>query len=175
MFRNFKSILFATNLQENTRPAFDFAVSIATRYQATIVLLHVLENRVPEYVESLVKNMLGDDKWEEVKSRHEADARQALIAKKSTDQLVRTALSRFCDDAGIDDASCGYHSREIVISDGDVIDEVMDKSKEFECDMIIMGTREGLIKEKTISHVVKGVLNRSHIPVIVVPTEAAEN
>ena len=174
MFKNFKSILFATNLQDNCKPAFDFAVSIATRYQATIVLLHVLENRMPDYVESRLKGLLGEEKWEEMKETHETNARQALIAKKSTDQLIQDALGKFCDEAGIDDASCGYHSREIVIGDGDVIDEIIDKAKEYQCDMIIMGAREGLIRDTAVSHVIKGVLHQAKRPVVVVPPEAAK-
>lgn len=174
MFTNFKSILFATNLQDTCKPAFDFAVSIATRYQATLVLLHVLENRMPEYVESRLKGLLGEEKWEEMKETHETNARQALIAKKSTDSLIQAALEKFCDDAGIDDASCGYHSREIVIGDGEVIDDVIDKAKEYECEMIIMGAREGLIRKTAISHVITGVLHRSAVPVVVVPPESVK-
>lgn len=174
MFTNFKAILFATNLQDSCKPAFDFAVSIATRYQATLVLLHVLENRMPEYVESRLKGLLGEEKWEEMKETHETNARQALIAKKSTDSLIQAALEKFCDDAGIDDASCGYHSREIVIGDGEVIDDVIDKAKEYECEMIIMGAREGLIRKTAISHVITGVLHRSAIPVVVVPPESVK-
>jgi len=174
MFTNFKSILFATNLQDSCKPAFDFAVSIATRYQATLVLLHVLENRMPDYVESRLKGLLGEEKWEEMKEAHETNARQALIAKKSTDSLIQAALEKFCDDAGIDDATCGYHSREIVIGDGEVIDDVIDKAKEYECEMIIMGAREGLIRKTAISHVITGVLHRSAIPVVVVPPESVK-
>ena len=67
----------------------------------------------------------------------------------------------------------GYHSREIVVTDGDLIDEIIEQSKNYKCDMIIMGAREGLIRETAISHIIKGVLHHSRIPVIVVPPEAA--
>ena len=173
MFKPFKSILFATNLKENCRPAFDFAASLATRYQATIVLLHVLESKIPDYVESRVRGLVGDDRWQNIREAHETSARQALIAKKSTNQLVHSALGQFCSDAGIDDDACGYHSREIVVTDGKLIDEIIAQSKKYDCDMIIMGAREGLVRKTAISHVIKGVLHRSEIPVIVVPPEAA--
>lgn len=172
MFKSIKSILFATNLHENCRPAFDFAVSIATKYQATIVLLHVLEKKIPDYVESRIKGMLGEAQWQEIQEKHEKDARQALIGKKSSDELIRAALDQFCTEAGIDDASCGYHSREIVISEGDLIEEILNQAKDHKCEMIIMGAHEGIIRETSISHVIKGVLNHSKIPVVVVPPEA---
>ena len=66
------------------------------------------------------------------------------------------------------------HSREIVVTDGDLIDEVIDQSKKYNCDMIVMGAREGIIRETAISHVIKGVLHHSRIPVLVVPPEAAQ-
>jgi nucleotide-binding universal stress UspA family protein len=173
MFKTIKSILFATNLQENCRPAFDFAVSLATKYQATIVLLHVLEKRIPDYVESRLKGMLGEEEWNQIKEKHEKNVRSALIAKKSTDELIRDALEQFCNEAGIDDASCGFHSKEIVIGEGELVDEIIDKAKEYKCEMIIMGAHPGIIRETSISSVIKGVLHRSKIPVVVVPPEAA--
>lgn len=174
MFKTIKSILFATNLQENCRPAFDFAVSIATKYQATIVLLHVLEKKIPDYVESRIKGLLGEEQWNQLREKHEKDARSALIAKKSTDEMIRDALDQFCTEAGIDDASCGYHSKEIVISEGELVDEIIDRAKEYKCEMIIMGAHEGIIRETAISSVIKGVLHQSKIPVVVVPPEAAQ-
>jgi len=173
MLKSFKSILFATNLKENCRPAFDFAVSLATKYQAKIVLLHVLESKIPDYVESRVRGLVGEDRWQNIRDTQESSARQALIAKKSTNQLVRTALDQFCSDAGIDDDACRYPSREIVVTDGDLIDEIITQSEKYNCDMIIMGAREGLIRKTAISHIIKGVLHRSEIPVIVVPAEAS--
>jgi nucleotide-binding universal stress UspA family protein len=83
-------------------------------------------------------------------------------------------LDQFCSDAGINDAACGYHSREIVVVDGDVIDEILDQSKKYSCELIIMGAREGLIRETSISHVIRGVLHHSRIPTVVVPPEIAE-
>ena len=174
MFKTIKSILFATNLQPNCRAAFDFAVSLATKYQATIVLLHVLEKKIPDYVESRLKGMLGEDQWNQIQEKQEKNVRSALIAKKSSDEMIREALEQFCSEAGIDDASCGYHSREIVVSEGDLIDEIIDKAKEYKCEMIIMGAREGIIRETAISSVIRGVLHRTRIPVVVVPPEAEQ-
>lgn len=174
MFKPFKSVLFATNLKETCRPAFDFAVSLATKYQATIVLLHVLESKIPDYVESRVKGLVGEDRWQNIRDSQESTARQALIAKKPTNQLVRAALDQFCLDSGIDDDACGYQSREIVVTDGNLVDEILTQSKKHDCDMIIMGAREGLIRQTAISRIIKGVLHQSRIPVIVVPPEAAQ-
>ena len=40
-----KKILYATDLSENARYAFGYAVSLANQYDAKITILHVLEDR----------------------------------------------------------------------------------------------------------------------------------
>lgn len=171
MFKPIRSILFATNLSENCRAAFDFAVSMATRYQATLVLLHVIE-KMPEYVEGRLRGLLGEKQWKEMSQSHADNARQALIGKKSSSKLIREALDRFCVDAGIDDASCGYHSREIVIADGEIVEEVIEQSKKYKADLIVLGTRDGFLSDNRIGQTIKAIMRNSKIPVMVVPPHA---
>jgi nucleotide-binding universal stress UspA family protein len=168
MFKSVKAILFATNLSESCRQAFDFAAAMATRFQATIVMLHVME-KMPDYVEGRLRGMLGSQQWDEMQSNHERNAQEVLIGKKSSNSVIREALDQFCSQAGIDDASCGYHSREIVISDGDVVDDILKNAKSYDCDLIIMGTREGFLSKNTIGSTIKSVMRQSRIPVMVVP------
>lgn len=168
MFKPIQTILFATNLSENCRAAFDFAASMATRYQATLVLLHVTE-KMPEYVEGRLKGLLGEEHWKEISQSHADNARQSLIGKKSSSKLIREALDRFCVDAGIDDASCGYHSREIVVANGEIVEEVIEQSKKYKADLIVMGTRNGFLSDNRIGQTIKTILRNSKIPVMVVP------
>ena len=172
MFKPIQSILFATNLSENCMAAFDFAASMATRYQATLILLHVIE-KMPEYVEGRLRGLLGEKQWKEMSQTHADNARQALIGKKSSSRMIREALTRFCVDAGIDDASCGYHSREIVIADGEIVDEIIEQSKKYKADLIVLGTREGFLSDNRIGLTIKSIIRNSKIPVMVVPPHAA--
>jgi len=174
MFKPISSILFATNLTDNCKPAFEYAASLATRYQATLVFLHVIE-KMPGYVEGRLRAMLGEKQWREMAEAHEDNARQTLIGKKSDSRLIREALEKFCIEAGIDDTTCGYHSREIVVADGEIIDEILKNSEKFECDAIIMGARQGYISKGTaIGPHIKGVLRQSKIPVTIVPPVPVE-
>lgn len=162
------SILFATDLSEKCRPAFEFAASMATRYQATIILLHVTE-KIPGYVESRLKGLFGEEEFEKIAKNHEKSMQEKLIAKKTSDNFIRTALEQFCFNAGIDDASCNFHSREVVIRNGEVVDEIIRQSKKYACDLIILGGRKGRLKTTSIGSVIKETLRRSKIPVLVVP------
>ncbi len=62
MLKPLDTILFATNLNENCRDAFDFTAVLATQFQAKIVLLHVLE-KMPDYIEGRLQGMLGKEKF----------------------------------------------------------------------------------------------------------------
>ena len=157
MFKQVKAILFATNLSESCRQAFDFAAAMATRFEATIILLHVME-KMPDYVEGRLRGLLGQKQWDEMQSSHERNAQEALIGKKSSNRMVREALTQFCSQVGIDDASCGYHSREIVVTDGDVVEDIVKTSKNYNCDLIILGAREGFLSKNSIGTTIKSVM-----------------
>jgi nucleotide-binding universal stress UspA family protein len=107
--------------------------------------------------------------YDELVQKNSENARQALIGKKSSSSLIRDALDQFCADAGIDDSSCGYQSREIVVAEGDLVDEIMTQSKEHECGLIVMGAREGFLTDNSIGHTIKAVMRHSKVPVMMVP------
>lgn len=173
MVKPIKTILFATNLSQNCADAFDYVISLAVRYQASIVLLHVME-KMPDAVEGRLKGLLGEKKWKEIVQSHEKSARQILIGKRSSNALIQEALEQYCTDAGINDTECGYISREVVIRDGEIVQEIIDQSKEYGCDLIVMGARQGIIsKDTAVGAHIKGVLRKSRIPVMVVPPEPA--
>ena len=60
-----KKILYATDLSENARFAFGYAMSLANLYGAGITILHVLESSPSS--ESLVTNVIGKEKWTELR------------------------------------------------------------------------------------------------------------
>ncbi|NIW10607.1 MAG: universal stress protein, partial [Gammaproteobacteria bacterium] len=57
-----KKILYATDLSENARFAFAYAVSLADLYGAKIALLHVLPE-VSELMDQHVIGYIDPDKW----------------------------------------------------------------------------------------------------------------
>jgi nucleotide-binding universal stress UspA family protein len=163
-----RNIMFATNLSADCVSAFQFAAAIATRFQATLILLHVID-KMPEYIESRLKGLLGEDVWKEKISSQVSSARQQLIGKKSSNAMIKAALSQFCSEAGIDGDTCGYHSREIVVTDGEVIEDILASARKYECDLIVMGTKEGFLSHNSIGATIKGVMRRTKIPVMMVP------
>jgi nucleotide-binding universal stress UspA family protein len=174
MIRPLNTILFATNLSDSCATAFELATGLAVRYQATLVLLHVVE-KAPGYVEARLKALLGESEWDKMMGNQAEDAQKALIAKKTSNTIIRDALNHFCSMAGIEDNSCDYHSREIVVSNGDVVEDILYYAKTFNTDIIIMGARKGMLSETAIGSTIKSVLKKSKRPVMVVPSETETN
>jgi nucleotide-binding universal stress UspA family protein len=171
MIKPLKTIFFATNLSESCASAFELAAGLAIRYQATLVLLHVVE-KAPDYVEGRLKALLGEKEWDDMLESHTEDAQRALIAKKTSNTIIRDALDRFCVLAGIENNACDYHSREIVVSNGDVVEDILYYSKTFNSDLILLGARKGMLSETAIGGTIKSVLKKSKKPVLIVPSEA---
>ena len=164
-----KTILFTSNLSETSRIAFSHAAVLAGQLNAKIVLLHVIEI-IPGSYESRLVGLFGERKWHELLGQHKAEAQHALIGKISSRQMIRTALSEFCRESGISDDQCGLPQNEIVVKDGDVVEEILQQATEHDCDLIVMGASKGLLSGTAVGHNIKSVLKRSKVPTLVIPT-----
>ena len=98
MIPEIKKILFTTDLSKNSRHAYNYAVSLAGRYNATITILYVMEEPSRTYSEQ-VKDMLGEERWQKVQETHEQHARQLLIGKRHEATMIREALDEFSVEA----------------------------------------------------------------------------
>lgn len=78
-------------------------------------------------------------------------------------------MAEFCSEAGIDDDACGYHYREIVVTDGDVVENIITTARDFDCDLIVMGVKEWFLSHNAIGTTTKSVMGQVKIPVAVVP------
>lgn len=161
-------ILFPTDLSKASRHAFDYAISQATQYGANITILFVMEETGwsgGEYA----KTILGEERWQQLRKEHEAEARQILIGKKKEGALIRDALGDFCQEAEKDHQDCEFVLDEIVVTQGVVVDEILAAAQEKECDLIVMGHHpRGQFGEAFLGSTTRRVLRRSKLPVLIV-------
>jgi nucleotide-binding universal stress UspA family protein len=75
------NILYATDLSENARYAFAYAVSLANLYGAKITFLHVLPE-VPHMLDATIVGYISSERWEEIKQQHFQEAKESLIGKR---------------------------------------------------------------------------------------------
>ncbi len=160
-------ILFATDLSENARYAFSYAVSLANLYEAHLIILHVLiEDAALE--EKLIGHV-GAEQLEEIKRQQVEDARLALIGKQKKSETIRRVLNNFCGSVagGMGDQPCVCD--EIIIQSGDPVEQILALTKNQGCDIIVIGSHgHGPLSDKPIGSTAERVLRRSRTPVLMV-------
>lgn len=168
MVKPIKSILLATNLKEYNKIAFDYAASTAVFYGAKLVLIHVIEKTM-EQIEARIVWMLGKEQRKEDYDARERSVRQTLVGKDITNAIIRESMLSYSKKIATDDVSNSIPSREVVVVEGNVVEEILNCSKEHDCGMIIMAAHEGLFSKSSLSGILKGVLKNSSVPVVIVP------
>ena len=169
MIKPIRSILFSTDLTSNCQQALDFTIAIATRFQATIYMLHVIE-KLPDHLNGRLKGLLGSHQWDDMVKSHQENAHKSLLGKQSTSSRIKESVRNFCKQEGLDDNSCDFKSSEIIISDGELIEEILNNAGKNECDLIVLGGHRSMFSKSSLGSTAKGVLKRSTIPVTVVPS-----
>ena len=166
MVPEIKKILYTTDLSTPSQKALGYAVSLANRYDATITILHVMED-ASFSTGTQFQDLLGEEKWKQLKEMHEQQAKQVLIGKQKEATLIGEALGNFCQEAqecmghfGVDD---------VAVAKGNVVDEIINESQSRQCDLIVMGYHvRGKLEETIAGTTTRRVLRRSKIPVFLV-------
>ncbi len=168
MVPEIKKILFATDLSKNSRHAFNYAVSAADKYGATITILHVMEEIYPS-ANIHLKSFIGEESWQELQESHEQEARQILIGKKKEGAMIREALHEFSKEAQKDHAQCEIMTDDIIVARGNVVDEILAETQARGIDLLVMGYHSRIKLEDTVmGSTTRRVLRRSRIPVLLV-------
>jgi len=163
-----QNILYATDLSDNARYAFAYALSLANQYAANLVLLHVLPE-TPDLVDKNVIGYIGEDKWEAIKQDHFQDAKAALIGKRRDHQVVGEIMDQFSQDAKAELGEHAIPSDEVMVAKGNPVEVILETADEKDCDLIVMGTHgEGTLADAMMGSTARRVVRRSLKPVLVV-------
>ena len=163
-----KRILYATDLSENARYAFAYAVSLANLYEASITLLHVI-SEVSKSLDKAVVGYISEDRWEEIKRQQIQEAKETLTHKKREYVPIREVLGQFCEDVKSSHADQDFVADEILVTRGDPVDEILAQAEERKCDLIVMGTQgHGILEDVLLGSTARRVIRRSKKPVLVV-------
>jgi len=158
MIPKVQSILYATDLSENSRFAFGYAAGLAERYGAGIVILHVLEE-MSASGEAQLAIVLGEEKWSALMAAHQ---------QEGADQ-IRSRLSRFCDDLQKENDACRFTVEAIVVKKGNPAQVILEEAERRNCDLVVMGTHgHGGFTDAMIGSTARRVVRRCKKPVLVV-------
>jgi len=168
MIPDIKKILYATDLSENARYAFAYAVSLADLYGAKIALLHVL----PEVSELMDKHVIGyidPDRWEDIKAEHFTEAKEALIGKRKGHLAIKDVLHQFSEKVKEGQEGEGFITDDIIVERGNPVEQIIKHAQERSCDLIVMGTHgHGTLEDVMLGSTARRVIRRSKTPVLVV-------
>ena len=164
---NIRKILYTTDLSETALHAFAYALSLANLYKASITILHVMFE--DPNIESKVSPYIGDEQWEEIKSRHYQEAREVLIGKKRDNVAIQEVLHSFSENVKAGSSGPDFATDEIIVERGDPVQQILKVADERNCDLIVMGSHgHGALEEALIGSTAKKVIRRSKKPVLVV-------
>jgi len=162
-----KRILYATDLSENARYAYAYAVSLAEHYNARIIILHV--NSEYPNLDKMITGYISSDRWEEIKAANMQETTQALIGKKRGNVAIREALSRFAQESGPGKVADSEIVDEIVVTRGHPVEEILNQAAERQCDLIIVGSRGyGALQDVVLGSTARRVIRRATLPVLAV-------
>ena len=153
-----KKILHCTDLSEHARHSFAYAASIANRFGASITILHVLED-TSEYRDNLIINILGKEKWEEIRRQNEQE----------TIERLKEEIQEFCREVSENMPACNFITDQIIVKIGNPVEEILKQVKATNCDLVVMGARgHGVLVDAVLGSVSRRVLRRCDKPILLV-------
>ncbi len=159
MIPEIRNILYATDLSKNSSYAFFYAIDMAHRHQAKIIILHSVEP--VRYVNSEGMSYRLIDLMEKSKK-----AEQEMDFEE-----IRKRLREFCEKVEKKiKFSCSDLVSKILVPQGHPVEEILNAADKEGCDAIVLGTHgKGFLKHTFLGSVAEAVLSRSRKPVLVIP------
>lgn len=157
MLPKIERILYTTDLTENSKRALVYAFDFAEKYDAEIVILHVLTEISPT-VHTLLDGVGGLDE----------NFFKKQLNKKITYLMerIKDNLSRYCTK----ELECAEDRvATIEICQGHPEEMILKKADELNCGAIVMGNHAKGIISAAIGSVTRRVLRRTKKPVFIVP------
>lgn len=159
MIPKIEKILYATDLSKNSSYAFLYAIDMAKRHNASIVILHAIEP-IPPYAEIYTGMTVG------------------VIQKQQEETVeeIKKHLQDFCKKA---EAQIGLPCVELIskilIPRGHPPEEILNAANKEECDVIVLGTHgKGFLAHTFLGSVSNAVLHRTRKPVFIIPLPSEE-
>ena len=177
MTGKYTKLLLATDLSEDCRNAYTYAVNLAAACNGRITLLHVIDPKpISLLLETRINNLLGQGTYQEIMQNWENDARSVLIGKRKEIDIIRealikfrAALSKFADGLENPNVATPLPDDEILVKKGEIVEQIIAAAVEDETDQIILAAHSRSSDEAFVSNTIQGILHLARIPVTVVP------
>ena len=152
MIPQIKKILYATDLSKNSAYAFYYAVDIAKKHDAEIIISHTIE--------PLRASAFGTATEKAEHSQHEISM-----------EVIRNRIRKFCEKVEeMSSLACLTLVTKILVQVGYPPEEILKAADEERCDLIVLGSHgKGFLRQTFLGSVSGSVLTRARKPVFIVP------
>ncbi len=159
MYPEIKTILYATDLGDHMQPVFRFALGVAKKHAAGIVMLHVAEP-LSSGMQFAINAYMPEVSAKEILR----DGMTKALAK------MQQRLDKFCED----ELEQNPADRELVtgvkVVSGRPAETITQQAQELEADLIVVGTHtDPSFGAQLLGSTARKVTQLSKIPVLVVP------
>ena len=161
MIPQIKKILYATDLSKNSSYAFLYAIDMAKRHNASIIILHVLEPFRPYLY---TEGGIGIRVYNQIE-------REKEIEQKTDIEEIKKHLQGFCTKAETQiGGPCVELVSNILVPVGHPVEEILKAADNEGCDAIVLGTHgKGFLAHTFLGSVSSAVLHRTRKPVFIIP------
>lgn len=158
MLPTIKNILYASDLNEGSRPAFRHAIKLAELHEAKLTYLHAVE-KISDGASAVLQNVIERDELEALEKSGSA----RLMEK------VKQRIKAFCEEE-VPEGTINPSDIATCVDQGKPWQVIIDTADKINADMIVMGVRT----HATLQHMLLGstsrkVMSHSVIPVLIVP------
>lgn len=145
-------IVYATDMSDSSRLAFQYALSLAQKYEATITIVHILRD-LPSYMETMSGRDFDTDK----------------LINESKQALNKEVVS-FCEAETCNLENGSDLIGEIIVDHGEPGWRVIEIAEKSGADLIVLGQhgRTALTDLMLMGGTARKVVNHSKIPVLTV-------
>jgi nucleotide-binding universal stress UspA family protein len=142
-----KTILVPTDFSDNADNALYFAIELAKKQNAKLVLIHAFQ--LPIVVAAVPYDIINNEKLELKKKAENNLKAQCLKIKHS-----------------------GNLTYEYILEEGDTVDVILKHAKEKKADIIIMGTKGASgLKAVLFGSITESVIEKTELPVLAIPNK----
>jgi len=162
MVPKIRKILYTTDLSENSVYAFYFAIDLAQKHNATIIILHVVEPVSPH-----ARPFIGTERIVQVQKENVMEAIEE----------IKTRLQSFCRTVeGEIGAPCVELVSKTLVPLGLPPEEILNTADREDCDLIILGSHgKGFLAHTFLGNVSNAVLQRARKPVLIIPLPSGKS
>lgn len=154
-----RSLLYSTDLAHNSIYAFRYAAYLAKLTGADIHILHVLESLSDDARFTIEAYVMDREKRHKILDERLDRARGRLMERQD----------KFWAEQSAEDQKHREQIKTIDVCESYPAEEILKRSKQYDCDLIIMGGHEKGLSHTFLGSVAKSVLRRSRVPTLIVP------